>query len=268
MANIKVNLDYEIIDGADITFKAPCDCSEASGLIIYYPQISDGKMTTVSKEFTFRDAHGNDLSGISELFKSGAYVKVILNMIKCYAYVQNADTNSYIESFKTYQKPWDINENVAPIHLDTECNIIHNAMFDSNIVIERTSEKFITFINSGTVILNVGVKASNYGNLYDTKIGICINDEQVQEIEYGTVKNDNVTPVPYKKIPLEVSKGDKCTLKLSGRSNQTGSYSTHADVYVTLYANIDTPYKYHNLIEGNGYISTEDILNALTGGNE
>ena len=89
MARIKVQLNHEIIDGQPITFVAPCDCSDTEGLRVRYP----GGV----KDFIFKDSHGNDLSGIGELFLSGAYVRVLVNTVNGYAYIQNADTNKYIE---------------------------------------------------------------------------------------------------------------------------------------------------------------------------
>ena len=95
MANIRVDLDHTLHDGADIVFNAPCDCTEVTGLIIYYPQL-DGTIT--SKIFTFRDAHRNDIGSLTELFVSGARVKVNVDMASGCAYVQNADTNAYLEA--------------------------------------------------------------------------------------------------------------------------------------------------------------------------
>ena len=97
MANIKVTLDYQINDGMSLTFKAPCDCTEVTGLIVYYPVITDDGSTTTSKTFTFKDAHNNNLTSIDNLFTTDAYVKVVLNINQNYAYIQNADTNSYLE---------------------------------------------------------------------------------------------------------------------------------------------------------------------------
>lgn len=95
MANIRVDLDYTLHDGADVAFNAPCDCTEVTGLIIYYPQM-DG--TTTSKTFTFRDAHKNDLGSLTELFVADARVKVHLDVVNGWAFVQNADTNAYLEA--------------------------------------------------------------------------------------------------------------------------------------------------------------------------
>jgi hypothetical protein len=95
MANIKIELDYAVIDGADITFRAPCDCSSITGLVIDYPQ-TDGSDIRTSKTFTFKDAHGNNLINIDG-FKSGAYIKVLLDIVNNYAFIQNPDTNGYLE---------------------------------------------------------------------------------------------------------------------------------------------------------------------------
>ena len=89
MAKIKVTSKCELYDGMSITFNAPCDCTAVDGLKVYYEN--------TSQAFTFRDAHGNDLTGYSDLFSEGAYVKVVLDTRRGYAFLQNADTNSYLE---------------------------------------------------------------------------------------------------------------------------------------------------------------------------
>lgn len=89
MPNIRVDTSYSIADGSEVIFVAPCDCNEISGLKVYSPN--------GAKVFTFRDAHGNDLTGLGHLFAAGAYVKAILDVTNGYAYIQNADTNGYLE---------------------------------------------------------------------------------------------------------------------------------------------------------------------------
>ena len=98
MANIKVELNHPLIDGESVTFKAPCDSTAVTGLKIYYPNVTESSSTTQNKTFTFRDAHGNSLTGVGNLFVSGVYVKVILDTTNNYAYIQNADTNMYVEN--------------------------------------------------------------------------------------------------------------------------------------------------------------------------
>ena len=95
MANIKVELIEPLINGMDIKFKAPCDCTAISGLTVQYPK-DDGSGTS-SRTFMFKDAHGNTLTGLGNLFSAGVLVKVIVDTDTGAAYIQNADTNKYLE---------------------------------------------------------------------------------------------------------------------------------------------------------------------------
>lgn len=97
MANIRIDLDTTLIDGQSITFRSPVSCAEVTGLIVYYP---DGSAVT-SREFQFADAHGNNVGDIDHLFAENVLVKVILDTDLSRAYVQNADTNSYLENHLT-----------------------------------------------------------------------------------------------------------------------------------------------------------------------
>lgn len=87
MSYIKIIVNYSLYDGMPLTFTAPCNCNEADGLRVN------------STNFVFKDAHGNDLAGIGNIFNSGALVKVILDVTNGYAYIQNGDNNSFINSF-------------------------------------------------------------------------------------------------------------------------------------------------------------------------
>lgn len=88
--NIRVDLTTPIIDGTEVVFRSPVDCSQITGLIVYYGEDS--------KEFALADAHGNNVGDIDHLFAENVVVKVILDVTHAMAYVQNADTNAYIES--------------------------------------------------------------------------------------------------------------------------------------------------------------------------
>lgn len=90
MANIKVKLDYPIKDGITFTFHAPCNCSDVDGIVV---QHSDGET-----RFAFKDAHGNDLTGLNNLFTTGSMVMVVLDVTNGAAFLQNADTNGYLEN--------------------------------------------------------------------------------------------------------------------------------------------------------------------------
>ena len=95
MAQIRIDLAEPLLDGMDVKFAAPCNCSAVTGLVIFYPTEDE---STAFKNFTFRDSHGNDLTGLGDLFSEGSYVKVIVDVNNEYAYLQNADTNGYIEA--------------------------------------------------------------------------------------------------------------------------------------------------------------------------
>lgn len=96
--NVRVDLLEPIRDGMEVVFKAPCDYAEVTGLTLYYP--ANGMMA--SQTFAFADAHANDLADLDVLFAKDAVVKVILDTNANMAFVQNADTNAYIE--KTFIK--------------------------------------------------------------------------------------------------------------------------------------------------------------------
>ena len=87
--NIRVDLNTPIRDGMDVLFRSPVDCSQVTGLTVYY----NGE----SKEFAFADAHGNNVGDIDHLFAENVVVKVILDLSTSMAFVQNADTNAYLE---------------------------------------------------------------------------------------------------------------------------------------------------------------------------
>ena len=95
MSNIRVDVDYTIHDGSELKFRSPVDCSAITGLIVYYPG-ADGN--TTSKVFALADAHGNNVGAIDHLFAENVVVKVILDVTTGMAFVQNADTNAYLEA--------------------------------------------------------------------------------------------------------------------------------------------------------------------------
>lgn len=91
--NIRVDLQHNIYDGMEVVFRSPVDCSQVTGLILYYPEND----IITSREFAFTDAHGHNVGDIDHLFSEDAVVKVILDLIASKAFVQNADTNAYLE---------------------------------------------------------------------------------------------------------------------------------------------------------------------------
>lgn len=122
MALIKIELDYPLEDGMSLTFKAPCDCTAVTGVKVYYPQITEDTSTTVSKSFSFRDAHLNALTSLGDLFVTGATVKIVVDTVNNYAFIQNADTNAYIESKIDGLTAEDVGAAVAG-HTHTAANV-------------------------------------------------------------------------------------------------------------------------------------------------
>ena len=99
-SDIKVIVDHFIEDGSEIKFKAPIDGSVASKLRVQY---KDNNNESANKIFVFADANGNDVGEVNNLFAKDAIVKVILDLnadisgADGAAFVQNADTNAYLE---------------------------------------------------------------------------------------------------------------------------------------------------------------------------
>lgn len=94
MARIYVDLIEPLRDGMEVKFKAPCDCTEVTGLTISYPNTMGANLV---KFLSLMDAHGNRLSGVGNLFLKDAYVTVLVDTGNNVAYIQNADTNGYLE---------------------------------------------------------------------------------------------------------------------------------------------------------------------------
>lgn len=98
MATIKVTSKQPIYNGSVITFEAPCDCTEVDYLKVCYPILSEGEIVNTFTTFALVDAHNREVAGIGNLFEEGAYVRVVLDVDNEYAYIQNGDTNSYLEN--------------------------------------------------------------------------------------------------------------------------------------------------------------------------
>jgi hypothetical protein len=99
MAIINAAVDKTIADGYKLKFRTPCDSTIIEGLEVKYPA-KDG-IGTLIKKFVFKDAHGTELSGVGNLFVGGVLIEVLLDVTHSVAYIQNADTNSYVESVKS-----------------------------------------------------------------------------------------------------------------------------------------------------------------------
>lgn len=152
MANIRVNLSGPPVNGQTVTFRSPASGTEVAGLITYYPNGS----TTSSKVFQFADAHGNNVGG-KNLFSSNVLVKVILDTELSRAYVQNADTNSYLENkLKSHSQP------ASDITAGTFAGqVVANAS-----AVTDLTAKQVRNIYAGTTDMEAGVTALTTGDIY------------------------------------------------------------------------------------------------------
>lgn len=117
MPKIRIDLGATVINGQTLTFQSPADCSDITGLVIYYPEGN----TTKSKDFKFVDAHGVDVGNSTiSLFAENALVKVVLDVDHGKAYVQNADTNAYLEAKLSEKYSPDNKPSPADLGLNTE----------------------------------------------------------------------------------------------------------------------------------------------------
>ena len=166
MANIKARINYPIEDGAEVVFRSPLPYSDVTGLTVISTNSKNGSST--SKNFTFVDAHRNDVTHLSDLFNQGAIVKVILDCSAELAYIQNADTNSYLEDkfesiVNLFNKKLDEFE-IPDINVDGDINT-HNTNTSAHVdirnlistiqnLVEGLSTRLNTIANSDDITLD------------------------------------------------------------------------------------------------------------------
>ena len=123
MANIRIDLNHVPMDGETVAFRAPCDASGIKGLIIYYPDLNS---QLTSAEYTLNDANGGDIGVVDNIFSAGAIVKVILDTDTNNAFVQNSDTNTYLEGkFDAIASTFDEAMGIVSALLDGKSDISH-----------------------------------------------------------------------------------------------------------------------------------------------
>ena len=154
MANIRLDLDTPIVEGQQLIFRSPVDCSTITGLIVYYTS-EDGSKTPHT--FQFADAHGNNVGDI-DLFSSDVLVKVILDVGASRAYVQNADTNKYLEDRLSNVKS-EVVQRLTQAEYDALEYIDPNVIY----VIKDATSSSITY---GTEDLVAGTSELPTGQLY------------------------------------------------------------------------------------------------------
>lgn len=85
MSKIKANIGYPPANGKQMSFRAPCNSADTDGLVVN------------DVEYTLVDADGYNIAKTPNLWNNGSMVSVILDTINHRAYVQNVNTNGYLE---------------------------------------------------------------------------------------------------------------------------------------------------------------------------
>ena len=200
--NIRVDLETSIKDGTEVVFRSPVDCSQITGLIVYYKE--SGK--TASKEFALADAHGNNVGDIDHLFAESVVVKVILDVANGMAFVQNADTNAYLEG-----RFDDIINKLCP-DFKKEGKLVQCEP------LEGTSLK-VTYEAGGEISVTVCGK-----NLYDKDTYPLLTDPKYQgwaHREYGTlISSENFRRTGF--IPVAHLAGQTINLNHAPTSGNSG----------------------------------------------
>ena len=209
--NIRVDLNAPITDGTEVVFRSPVDCSQITGLIVYYTENGN----TASKEFAFADAHGYNVGDIDHLFAENVVVKVILDVTTGMAFVQNADTNAYLEGrFNDLEE--EINalgsfKLLETITLEEETKMVY-VKFDKTYKAVRARITFPSQTTSNgyvySKIVPAGVVANwdMYGNMcgtalpagtmYADHIRIASEDSQLAMFSSSTARgNENAQPL-------------------------------------------------------------------------
>lgn len=153
MANIKITVEGPLMDGHKITFKAPCNCDAVEKLDVRYIKDNEQK----SKLFTMKDAHGNDLTGLGNLFYKDAYVDVVLDPNSGSAYLQNAGTNGYLEGKTT---PVDnLESDRADLPLSARQGKILNESLEWKLAIANTKSEYTVTQEYRELLVYCGMKA-------------------------------------------------------------------------------------------------------------
>lgn len=137
MAQIKIDLPTSLLDGMDIKFQAPCDCTAITGLQVHYPTEDEG---TASKSFIFKDSRGYELTGLGNLFSAGAYVKVMLDSVNGFAYIQNAGACAFAAVAELSADKWQDN---------TQTVSVRGVETDNMVVISAAPEDFAAYGEAG-----------------------------------------------------------------------------------------------------------------------
>lgn len=174
---------------------------------------------------------------------------------------------------KYYREPWNVDANLGYI---AEGEVSAKLTIPSTGTTGQYYEKESTSIfikNSGQILLDITVsRNSHQTNMAFVEASIRLNG--VAKKTYTEFVDETTSHETYafsRQVLLNVSKGDNLTVYVKG-VELTGSSGSRMDEIICtvngIIANIETPYTYLHLDEGDTEVTAADILNVLTGEGE
>lgn len=176
MSYIKVELDYPIEDGTQITFKAPAANTAVEGLKVYYPSVTDSAVTTTSKTFTFVDSANASFSTKNiTAFAADSYVNVILNLTDSLAYVQNPANNTVtqglIDTVTTLATTHATTSKAGIVKVGNGLSVTSDGTLSSDIPTATKDTTGVIKVGEGLSVTGDGTVSSNVSESYvDNKI--------------------------------------------------------------------------------------------------
>ena len=266
MSNIRVDLGTPIKNGMEVVFRSPVDCSQVTGLIVYY---NGG-----SQEFMFADAHGENVGIIDHLFAENVAVKVILDVTTGMAFVQNADTNTYLEGrfAKLEQADTGIRDRISIVEqniastdrkvyeLETSTNDRFATVEGEVDTIQEDAER----LEQRTGVLEKGISnlTNNVGDIYNTvgEQGENISAIKREIAPHSIICNPSGTVIPISDQSILPLRG----VKLFGKTKQSTTPTPDAPVAFEHAGgskeNIEVKMTGKNLLFGVPYESTSQSL--------
>lgn len=186
----------KIYTGRQVTFQAPCESEGLTGLIV--------------DEVTYDlvSAMGTALVGNS--FDAGAMVSVIFNVETQKAYVQNADTNAYLEE--------QLGKKYSPTNFPKETDVVK--MFGGIPFHTGNKETYISFKTTATILTKWVPRESDVGYSQEISVsGILESDTPIiGPVQTGTFNTDKALCEAWNMITRITCRGDTILVYCDGEA--------------------------------------------------
>lgn len=254
--NIRVDLNTPIINGTEVVFRSPVDCAAVTGLIVYYKNAG----ATASKEFAFADAHGNNVGDINHLFAEDAVVKVILDVTKGMAFVQNADTNSYLEEQLASKAPAGYGYGGTPTYLGQVSEADLNSVLDNFIstIEDDTPHQVTIWIEGMSVSLCTVIRG---GVNWACVRGFTFAGAQGEWVKHKN--NGTWLPLEWENPPLSLGEEYRTTERYNGKAVYK---KLDSDGVLMYRLDGETDYKPYSQVPGDASKVVADLNTCLSNG--